>query len=619
MPSIFLSYRHSDTAGHAGRIYDRLVERFGRSAVFKDVDSMEPGAAFAVVIEETISQCNALIAVIGPHWLPEDRGAGRWADRPRDWVRFEIATALKAGIRVVPVLVHNATMPEQSDLPDDLQELASRHAVHLSETAWSEQLARLIDALSAGMRADPERLARRSPPARALVAAAILPVAVALAVVLALRGDGDHDGDQLAVKPSPGGCITEQDGAHGCAVGDGLYGAVAVSPSRDGQNVYVASYDNSAVAILDRDRASGTLSSRSDRSRCLARNGAAGACIRFDALDGTEDVAVSGDDRNVYAASSTGSNVTTFVRDATDGGLAAAPRGCLGAKEPSCTHARAMRGADAIAVSDDDRNVYVTAYDSDAIDVLDRADNGKLTQKSGPAGCLSERDDIACASAAALDGPEAVAVSPHGDSVYVASSRSDAVAVFERGPDGSLTMKPGKTGFVAARSTRGRCGLARALAVGDAANAIAVSPDGRHVYVASEEGASVIILDRDSDGGLTPKTGRDGCISSDGSRGCAPVPVLDGAWSVTIAPDSETAFVASPKAGTIAALSRDDGSGALTLEPGPAHCVSSDGTAGRCGRAPTLADARMVALSPDGRQLYVASYEGDAVTVLDRR
>jgi TIR domain-containing protein len=91
MSSIFVSYRRTDSPAHAGRIYDRLVDHFGEDRVFKDLDSLEPGAVFVGVLESTIDRCDACLAVIGQAWLPPERTRRRWAqDRP-DWVRFEIA------------------------------------------------------------------------------------------------------------------------------------------------------------------------------------------------------------------------------------------------------------------------------------------------------------------------------------------------------------------------------------------------------------------------------------------------------------------------------------------------------------------------------------------------
>jgi TIR domain len=149
MASIFISYRRSDAAGHAGRLYDQLAMRFGEANIFKDLDSMEPGADFAEVIEETVARCDALIAVIGSDWV-----SPRLED-PDDWVRLEIAHALARKVRVVPVLVEGAKMPAPSELPDDLSPLTRRHAVDLSETGWNAQVAELLDRLEALMDVGP--------------------------------------------------------------------------------------------------------------------------------------------------------------------------------------------------------------------------------------------------------------------------------------------------------------------------------------------------------------------------------------------------------------------------------------------------------------------------------
>jgi class 3 adenylate cyclase/tetratricopeptide (TPR) repeat protein len=149
MSSIFVSYRRNDAPAHAGRIYDRLAERVGKDNVYMDLDSTVPGADFGDVIEQTIAQCDALIAVIGRDWVSALRPSrrARRADRSEDWVRREMAAALARNIRVMPVLVQGAKMPSSAELPDDIKGLARRHAIELSDTAWSAQLGLLIDAL----------------------------------------------------------------------------------------------------------------------------------------------------------------------------------------------------------------------------------------------------------------------------------------------------------------------------------------------------------------------------------------------------------------------------------------------------------------------------------------
>ena len=114
MGGIFISYRREDSAGHAGRIYDRLRERFGRDRVFM-VDFVE-------AIDRAVGSCDVLLVIIGSKWLScTDAAEKRRLDDPKDFIRLETATALKRGIRVVPVLVQKVAMPTEGDLPDDLK------------------------------------------------------------------------------------------------------------------------------------------------------------------------------------------------------------------------------------------------------------------------------------------------------------------------------------------------------------------------------------------------------------------------------------------------------------------------------------------------------------------
>src|SRR5712692_8675359 len=136
--SIFLSYRRDDTAGYAGRLYDRLKTRFpGR--VFMDVGAIAPGSDFVATIEKAVGDCAVLIALIGKQWMNESR-----LQDPSDFVRLEIAAALKRGIRVIPVLVGGATMPAASALPEDVAGLLRRQAVGISDEEWDAACERLV-------------------------------------------------------------------------------------------------------------------------------------------------------------------------------------------------------------------------------------------------------------------------------------------------------------------------------------------------------------------------------------------------------------------------------------------------------------------------------------------
>ena len=136
---IFVSYRRDDASGHAGRLADRLVEHFGRNRIFMDIDTIEPGEDFVTVIENAVGSCDILIAIIGQKWL-SGSGSGQ-LDNPNNFVRLEIATALRRDIRVIPVLVQRASMPKTQDLPEDLVKLTRRNAVELSDLRWQNDVA----------------------------------------------------------------------------------------------------------------------------------------------------------------------------------------------------------------------------------------------------------------------------------------------------------------------------------------------------------------------------------------------------------------------------------------------------------------------------------------------
>jgi len=106
MARVLISYRREDTAGHAGHLYDILVEHFGSAQVFRDVDTIAPGDDFVEIIEKSIGTADVLVALIGREWLSAANPDGRRRlDDPDDFVRLELGKALERNVRVVPVLV----------------------------------------------------------------------------------------------------------------------------------------------------------------------------------------------------------------------------------------------------------------------------------------------------------------------------------------------------------------------------------------------------------------------------------------------------------------------------------------------------------------------------------
>ena len=144
--SIFISYRRDDSADVSGRIYDRLVNSFGEKAIFKDVDDIPFGVNFRDYLNDMIEESKVLLVVIGPKWLNIQNNHGqRRLDDPADFVRIEIEAAIKRKIIVIPLLVSRASMPNATNLPSTLQELAFYNGTQIrSDPDFHKDMDRLI-------------------------------------------------------------------------------------------------------------------------------------------------------------------------------------------------------------------------------------------------------------------------------------------------------------------------------------------------------------------------------------------------------------------------------------------------------------------------------------------
>jgi hypothetical protein len=172
---VFISYRREDSGGFAGRIYDRLTSRLGRENVFFDVDTIPPGRDFVEVLSERVGKCDALLAVIGKHWLlSADSENHRRLDDPQDFVRIEIEAALSRNVPVIPVLVDGAAMPHPTDLPESLAKLVRRQAVEVSHARFDSDAERLTEALSQ-LEDEMRQREAGSPPSQAHGSEALMP------------------------------------------------------------------------------------------------------------------------------------------------------------------------------------------------------------------------------------------------------------------------------------------------------------------------------------------------------------------------------------------------------------------------------------------------------------
>lgn len=180
MPGVFISYRRIDSAGFAGRLFDHLSRTFGRNRVFMDNEgSIERGADFPAVIEQAVQASDAMIVVIGRQWLTcVDVEGQQRLSKPDDWVRNEIALALRRDILLLPVLVDGAAMPSPEQLPENLHHLARKQASEITSTRWDYDVGQVVKTLERTMTPNPTAV----PPTRnKILWAAALAIVVALA------------------------------------------------------------------------------------------------------------------------------------------------------------------------------------------------------------------------------------------------------------------------------------------------------------------------------------------------------------------------------------------------------------------------------------------------------
>jgi TIR domain len=129
MARIAISYRRDDSAAITGRIFDRLVTRYGAGSVFRDVDNIPLGVDFREHVSGILAQTDITLVVVGKRWfgpLPRRR---RRIDDPADPVRVEVEAALRNGMPVVPLLVEGGAMPNVDQLPDSLREFVYRNGL----------------------------------------------------------------------------------------------------------------------------------------------------------------------------------------------------------------------------------------------------------------------------------------------------------------------------------------------------------------------------------------------------------------------------------------------------------------------------------------------------------
>lgn len=400
----------------------------------------------------------------------------------------------------------------------------------------------------------------------------------------------------------PSGCVSDDPADTGCAAAQELYSVGSLAMSPDGRSLYAVAASQ-ALAIFRRDPSSGALTQLAGANGCADDPSSGDDCTPV-SIDTPSSVAVSPDGKNVYAVSAQDGVVDAMRRDPSTGALSQIPNGCLAAPvggdeegtiTTNCTVADGLAqgtsgneqvpGLQAITVTPDGKNVI--AVTEGAVDVFARAASGALTQSS----CVATQDtvDASAASCKAVNGigsTTAVAVTPDGSSVVVSSwpivtsdGNADAgLALFHRDASGALSFAGCVTDLGADGCTGAR-GL-HADSEDGTTNSMAMSPDGRDVYVATLLGSG----DPGVLAAFAVGSSSLGCIGA--APGCTPsTKSLAGASAVAVSPDGRNVYATGYLDNSLTVFSRavpaakvtvvTHGKGTVTSLPAGLRCSAT--------------------------------------------
>lgn len=335
-----------------------------------------------------------------------------------------------------------------------------------------------------------------------------------------------------------------------------------------------------------------------------------GVLLAEGTLNAAYQAQVSPDGRNVYSVAVSG-DLVEYSRNQANGTLTEI--GCVTSGTSECapvnstTKAIAMSSPAAVAISPDGEDVYVITQGTNSLVEFSRnLETGLLTET----GCIS-REDAECGSheAGGLNSPYGVAISPDGKSVYVASYSDEAIAEFSRNTaTGALTQLSGGNNCITS-GTKGLTGCETEGALGlERAVGVAVSPDGKNVYVAAGatvgEGAVVSLERNTSTGALTQLPGKEGCISTVNTN-CAAGVAIDGPEDLVISSDGRDVYTNSSQNDAVLEFRREP-SGTLAQLSSPNVCLMKAPVEAGCTEAKGLQDALGVAISPAGEDVYAS-------------
>jgi len=145
--SLFISYRRQDSGDHVDRLCELLQERLPDAEIFRDISGISIGQGWLEKLELAIKKADIVLAIIGMGWAGKDESGMRRLDERNDVLRRELTLALKEDVKIIPVLVNDASMPKREDVPSELRAIAQTQAFSLRHSSFNEDLQELASGL----------------------------------------------------------------------------------------------------------------------------------------------------------------------------------------------------------------------------------------------------------------------------------------------------------------------------------------------------------------------------------------------------------------------------------------------------------------------------------------
>jgi 6-phosphogluconolactonase (cycloisomerase 2 family) len=287
------------------------------------------------------------------------------------------------------------------------------------------------------------------------------------------------------------------------------------------------------------------------------------------------------------------------------------------AKPLGCSGANGMVNTAYLALSPDGRNLYATARLSNSVLAFRRDDvSGRLTQLKGPAGCFDEAGPThihACAGIPGLATASGITVTQNGRLVYVAAPDSGAITAFARNTSTGALRRVACVSSDPSLATR--CAADAHL---DSPISLAVSRDGRTLYVGSRDGSRLLAFRATADGHLTELSCIQDQSNAPPATGCSAGTAVATARGLALSPDGRNLYLAARTPNAVTAFALNQTTGAIGTELG---CVSGNFDTGHtagCAIGNSLFNPQFLTVTADGRAVYVGVPGDNAVIILLR-